>query len=232
MLLRQINEAPIFKMQITCPWSKEEVWIPCCKITGWRFIRLSLLGFLLPMFLFAFSFFPVYIVRTLSHGWEASYNWVLFFLGILGTGIFLWAAYWAYEALTFGGYWAWDQCWECHLWSLDCIDWWHHLHHHQKGEDSPNYCTYSTYLHLFLILYSTYLTLKWDSWRYFGACIYKHGIRKPVNRIMSVFLIFWAVWWIKDLSPLTNKRKSQYILVNFGCISVHWSFYWVLHWLL
>ena len=31
---------------------------------------------------------------------------------------------WAYEALTFGGYWAWDPV-ENTSWSFDCIDWWH-----------------------------------------------------------------------------------------------------------
>ena len=38
---------------------------------------------------------------------QPALKWALFSGGILGTGILMGAA-WAYEALTFGGYWAWD----------------------------------------------------------------------------------------------------------------------------
>ena len=33
--------------------------------------------------------------------------WTLFAAGALGTGIFMGGA-WAYESLSFGGFWAWD----------------------------------------------------------------------------------------------------------------------------
>ena len=48
-------------------------------------------------------------------GWiRPAMPWALFCAGILGLGIMMGAA-WAYESLTFGGYWAWDVgiSWKC-----------------------------------------------------------------------------------------------------------------------
>ncbi len=84
--------------------------------------------------------------------------WSLFSLAVLGVGIMMGAA-WAYESLTFGGYWAWDPVenaslvpWLILVAGVHTILIYKHSGHSQR----------SAYLFLFLtfifILYSTFLT--------------------------------------------------------------------------
>jgi hypothetical protein len=47
--------------------------------------------------------------------------WTLFSTAILGTGILMGGA-WAYEALSFGGYWAWDPCRKYVISTMACND--------------------------------------------------------------------------------------------------------------
>ncbi len=84
--------------------------------------------------------------------------WALFSLAALGVGIMMGAA-WAYESLTFGGYWAWDPVENASLvpW-LILVAGVHTLLIYKHSGHSLR----STYLFLFLtfifILYSTFLT--------------------------------------------------------------------------
>ncbi|HUM65044.1 MAG TPA: cytochrome c biogenesis protein CcsA, partial [Chitinophagaceae bacterium] len=84
--------------------------------------------------------------------------WALFSLAALGVGIMMGAA-WAYESLTFGGYWAWDPVENASLvpW-LILVAGIHTLLIYKHSGHSLR----STYLFLFLtfifILYSTFLT--------------------------------------------------------------------------
>ncbi|HKO82582.1 MAG TPA: cytochrome c biogenesis protein CcsA, partial [Chitinophagaceae bacterium] len=84
--------------------------------------------------------------------------WSLFSLAVLGVGIMMGAA-WAYESLTFGGYWAWDPVENASLvpW-LILVAGVHTLLIYKHSGHSLR----STYLFLFLtfifILYSTFLT--------------------------------------------------------------------------
>ena len=64
------------------------------------------LGFSSTMVPFAFAVGA--LIKKDFEGWLAPVlPWALFSGGILGIGILMGGA-WAYEALTFGGYWAWD----------------------------------------------------------------------------------------------------------------------------
>ncbi len=63
------------------------------------------LGFASTIVPFAFAYGGL---TTKDTSWvKASMPWALFSMAVLGTGIMMGAA-WAYESLTFGGYWAWD----------------------------------------------------------------------------------------------------------------------------
>jgi len=84
--------------------------------------------------------------------------WALFSAGILGTGIFMGGA-WAYEALTFGGFWAWDPVENTSLvpW-LIIVGGVHALLISKNTGYSPR-LAYGMLLSAFiLILYSTFLT--------------------------------------------------------------------------
>jgi cytochrome c-type biogenesis protein CcmF len=84
--------------------------------------------------------------------------WALFCAFILGTGILMGSA-WAYEALTFGGYWAWDP-----VENMSLVPWIILLAgiHTNLVARSTGYSIKSTYLFYLLsfplILYSTFLT--------------------------------------------------------------------------
>jgi cytochrome c-type biogenesis protein CcmF len=96
-------------------------------------------------------------------GWtKLALPWALFSTCILGTGILMGAA-WAYESLTFGGYWAWDPVENASLvpW-LILVAGMHTLVIYNATGHSLR-ATYLFFILTFLfILYSTYLTRSGD----------------------------------------------------------------------
>jgi cytochrome c-type biogenesis protein CcmF len=92
-------------------------------------------------------------------GWtDQGLPWALFSAGILGLGIMMGAA-WAYESLTFGGYWAWDPVENASMvpWLLLVAGIHTMLVFRSTGHSLP-----ATYLFIILafllVLYSTFLT--------------------------------------------------------------------------
>ncbi len=84
--------------------------------------------------------------------------WAAFSIGILGVGIMMGAA-WAYESLTFGGYWAWDPVENASLvpWLVMVAGLHTNLIYRSTGYSLKS--TYAFYvLSFLLILYSTFLT--------------------------------------------------------------------------
>ncbi|HYE55989.1 MAG TPA: cytochrome c biogenesis protein CcsA, partial [Chitinophagaceae bacterium] len=92
-------------------------------------------------------------------GWtKQALPWSLFSAAILGTGIML-GAVWAYESLTFGGYWAWDPVENASLvpWLILVAGVHTHVIYNSTGHSLR--ATYLFYILTFLlILYSTFLT--------------------------------------------------------------------------
>ncbi len=96
-------------------------------------------------------------------GWtKAALPWALFSTCILGTGILMGAA-WAYESLTFGGYWAWDPVENASLvpW-LVMVAGLHTLVIYNATGHSLRASYLFFILSFILILYSTYLTRSGD----------------------------------------------------------------------
>ncbi|HEX8355796.1 MAG TPA: cytochrome c biogenesis protein CcsA, partial [Segetibacter sp.] len=92
-------------------------------------------------------------------GWtKPAIPWAAFSVGILGVGIMMGAA-WAYESLTFGGYWAWDPVENASLvpWLVLVGGLHTNLIYRSSGYSLKS--TYAFYILTFLlILYSTFLT--------------------------------------------------------------------------
>ena len=89
---------------------------------------------------------------------KPAFPWALFAAGILGTGVAMGGA-WAYEALSFGGYWAWDPVENASLvpWLILIAGIHTHLIARSTGHSLK--ATYVLYtLTFLLILYSTFLT--------------------------------------------------------------------------
>lgn len=96
-------------------------------------------------------------------GWtRKALPWTIFSVAILGTGIMM-GAMWAYESLSFGGFWAWDPVENASL-----VPWLFLVAglHTQVIYNSTGHSLRATYVFLLLgflfILYSTYLTRSGD----------------------------------------------------------------------
>jgi cytochrome c-type biogenesis protein CcmF len=162
MLVRQLfQEAPIFQRAdyLSIPQMQDGQSLNALLQNYWMVIHppILFLGFSSTLIPFAFA---------VSGLWKKEYGswtktalpWTLFSCCVLGTGIMMGAA-WAYESLTFGGYWAWDPVENASLvpWLVLIAGM-----HTQVVYNSTGHSLRATYLFLILgftlILYSTFLT--------------------------------------------------------------------------
>jgi cytochrome c-type biogenesis protein CcmF len=115
------------------------------------------LGFALTIVPFAYAIAGLWTKRFTE--WQKpALPWTFIGIMVLGTGILMGGA-WAYEALSFGGFWAWDPVENASLvpW-LTLVSAGHMmLVNRNKGESVMSTFVF-TFLTFFLILYSTYLT--------------------------------------------------------------------------
>jgi cytochrome c-type biogenesis protein CcmF len=115
------------------------------------------LGFALTVVPFAFA---------ISGLWKKDYNswqkpaltWTFFGVMVLGTGILMGGA-WAYEALSFGGFWAWDPVENASLvpW-LTLVGAGHVMMIYKNKGQSLFWCFFLSLIAFILVLYSTFLT--------------------------------------------------------------------------
>jgi cytochrome c-type biogenesis protein CcmF len=162
MLVRQLfQDAPIFQRAdyLSIPQMQDGQSLNALLQNYWMVIHppILFLGFSSTLIPFAFA---------VSGLWKKEYGswtktalpWTLFSCCVLGTGIMMGAA-WAYESLTFGGYWAWDPVENASL-----VPWLVLLAglHTQVVYNATGHSLRTTYLFLILgftlILYSTFLT--------------------------------------------------------------------------
>ncbi|MFZ9687627.1 MAG: cytochrome c biogenesis protein CcsA [Chitinophagaceae bacterium] len=137
--------------------------------------------------------------------------WALFCAGILGLGIMMGAA-WAYESLTFGGYWAWDPVENASLvpWLL-LVAGIHTLLIFQSTGHSLKASYAFIALSYLLVLYSTFLTrtgvlgdTSVHSFTGEGSTLYWHLII-----MMLVFLIAPLVFYFKDKKNIPVEVKEE-----------------------
>jgi len=114
------------------------------------------LGFASTIVPFAFAFAGM---MNKNHDWiKTTLPWAAFSGAVLGTGIMMGAA-WAYESLSFGGYWAWDPVENASLvpWIILIAGLHTNLIYKSTGYSLRS--TYFFYIMCFiLVLYSTFLT--------------------------------------------------------------------------
>ncbi|PHI21820.1 cytochrome c assembly protein [Lewinellaceae bacterium SD302] len=160
LLLREVFDAPIFKQadyvellpqiaQGLNP-SLQNYWMTIHPPT-------LFLGFASTVVPFAFAIAGLW---TKDHkNWlRPALHWTLFSTAVLGTGILMGGA-WAYEALNFGGYWAWDPVENTSLVPWIILVAGLHTNLIAKSTGQGIRATYIYYLLGFLlIVYSTFLT--------------------------------------------------------------------------
>jgi cytochrome c-type biogenesis protein CcmF len=162
LLVRQMfQEAPIFQRAdyLSIPQMQDGQSLNALLQNYWMVIHppVLFLGFSSTLIPFAFAFAGLW-KKEFGSWTKTALPWTLFSCCVLGTGIMMGAA-WAYESLTFGGYWAWDPVENASLvpW-LVLVAGLHTL----VVYNSTGHSLRATYLFLILgftlILYSTFLT--------------------------------------------------------------------------
>ncbi|MEY2949110.1 MAG: hypothetical protein RLZZ248_311 [Bacteroidota bacterium] len=158
LLLRETMDAPIFNNADYLTLIKGNGLNPLLQ-NYWMTIHppTLFLGFSSTVVPFAFAVGA--LIKKDFQGWLAPVlPWALFSGGILGIGILMGGA-WAYEALTFGGYWAWDP-----VENMSLVPWiilvaGIHTNLIAKATQQSLRSTFAFYLLTFiLIVYSTFLT--------------------------------------------------------------------------
>lgn len=168
------------------------------------------LGFASSIVPFAFAFAGLW--KKDYKGWiKAALPWTSFSAAMLGGGIMLGAA-WAYESLTFGGYWAWDPVENASLvpWLLMVAGL-----HTMLINKSTGYSAKSTFWFLFLafllLLYSTFLTrtgvlgdTSVHSFTGEGNSLFWHLII-----MMSTFAILFLLVYFKNYKQIPAGQKEE-----------------------
>ena len=162
MLVREMfQEAPIFQRAdyLSFPQMQDGQSLNALLQNYWMVIHppVLFLGFSSTIVPFAFAVAGLW-KKEYGSWTKTALPWTLFSGCVLGTGIMMGAA-WAYESLTFGGYWAWDPVENASL-----VPWLVMIAglHTQVVYNATGHSLRATYLFLILgftlILYSTFLT--------------------------------------------------------------------------
>ncbi|MBK8967815.1 MAG: cytochrome c biogenesis protein CcsA [Lewinellaceae bacterium] len=157
-LLRQTMDAPIFAQADYLAQIKGNGLNPLLQ-NYWMTIHppTLFLGFASTIVPFAYAMAGLWL-REHKDWLKPALPWALFSGAILGTGILMGGA-WAYEALSFGGYWAWDPVENTSLVPWITLVAGIHTNLIARNTGYSIRSTYGFYLITFiLILYSTYLT--------------------------------------------------------------------------
>ncbi len=158
LLLRDVIDAPIFSQADYVGLLDGKGISPLLQ-NYWMIIHppTLFLGFASTVVPFAFAAAGLWLAD--HKGWlRPALRWSLFSAGILGIGILMGGA-WAYEALNFGGYWAWDPVENTSLvpWLLLVAG--IHTNLVAKATGHSIRSTYAFYILGFVgVLYSSYLT--------------------------------------------------------------------------
>jgi cytochrome c-type biogenesis protein CcmF len=146
-------------------------------------------------------------------GWtRAAAPWALFSAAVLGLGIMMGAA-WAYESLTFGGFWAWDPVENASLvpW-LIMVAGAHTLVIYNSTGHSLRATYFFFLLSFILILYSTYLTRSGDLQDTSVHAFVTAGINWQLRIFVLAFLLPSMVLFIRRYKqiPFIAKEESSY----------------------
>jgi cytochrome c-type biogenesis protein CcmF len=160
LMREQLGDIPLFHNPdyLNFPRIKEGNDLNTLLQNYWMVIHppILFLGFASTIIPFGFAYSGLV---NKDHSWtKASLSWALFSAAALGTGVMMGAA-WAYESLSFGGYWAWDPVENASMvpWLILIAGLHTNLIYNHSSYSLKS--TYFFYIGSFiLVLYSTFLT--------------------------------------------------------------------------
>ena len=213
LLVRDMfQEAPIFQRAdyLSLPQMQDGQGLNQLLQNYWMVIHppILFLGFASTLVPFAFAIAGLW--KKDFGGWtKVALPWTLFSAAILGTGIML-GAIWAYESLTFGGYWAWDPVENASLvpWLILIAGL-----HTQVIYNSAGYSLRATYvfhiLTFLLILYSTFLTRSGVLGDTSVHAFTDLGMNFQLVMFMAVFALPAAFLLIKRYKQIPHIAKEE-----------------------
>ncbi|MGB4838877.1 MAG: cytochrome c biogenesis protein CcsA [Saprospiraceae bacterium] len=208
-LLRSINDAPIFANADYLSLIKGRGMNPLLQ-NYWMTIHppTLFLGFASTIVPFAFAFAGL-MIKDHKEWIKQSLNWSLFSAGILGTGLVM-GSLWAYVALSFGGYWAWDPVENASLVPWLTLIAGIHVHLISKNTGYATRALYFFYLISFvLILYSTFLTRSGVLGDTSAHAFTEMGLEWQLIFIMAVFTIPGFFLLLKNYKNIKNPEKEE-----------------------
>ncbi len=159
LLRNQMQGAPIFSMPNYLDFIKDGNGLNPLLQNYWMVIHppILFLGFASTLIPFAYCIAGLW-KNNFDNWTQPTLTWSVFGVMILGTGIMMGGA-WAYESLSFGGYWAWDPVENASLvpW-LTLVAGLHTLNIYKNSKYSLKTTLGLLIISFFLIIYSTYLT--------------------------------------------------------------------------
>ncbi len=213
VLLRNETPGPIFSQPNYLQFIRDGNGLNALLQNYWMVIHppVLFLGFASTLIPFAYAIAGLW---TRDHkGWATpAIPWAAFSTAVLGVGIMMGAA-WAYESLTFGGYWAWDPVENASLvpWLVMVGGMHTNLVYRNSGYSLR--ATYFFYIVSFLlVLYSTFLTRSGVLGDTSVHAFTDLGMNLQLVLFILVFLIpaFWLLIARRKEIPAIHKEENTY----------------------
>lgn len=212
VLLRHTMDAPIFQNASYLTLIEGQGLNPLLQ-NYWNVIHP-------PTLFLGFASTSIPFCFAMSGLWEGKYKawlkpalpWALFSMMILGTGLLM-GSFWAYEALNFGGYWAWDPVENASLvpWILGVAA--IHTHLIARNTGRAIKMTVGLYALTFIgILYSTFLTRSGVLEDTSVHAFTELGLETQLSAFILFFIglsIFFLIWRRKAIPNVKSEERSS-----------------------
>ncbi|HTQ65512.1 MAG TPA: cytochrome c biogenesis protein CcsA [Puia sp.] len=213
LLVRQMfSEAPIFQRPdyLSIPQMQDGQGLNALLQNYWNVIHppILFLGFASTIVPFAYAIAGLW--KKQYGGWtKVALPWTLFSACVLGTGIMMGAA-WAYESLSFGGYWAWDP-----VENASMVPWLVLVAglHTLVIYNSTGHSLRATYLFMILefilVLYSTFLTRSGILGDTSVHAFVDSGMNIQLVLFILVFMVPALVLFFKEYNNIPHIKKEE-----------------------
>lgn len=208
-LLREVMDAPIFMQADYLSKISGNGLNPLLQ-NYWMTIHppTLFLGFASTLFPFSYAIAGLW-TREHREWLQPALRWALFSGAILGLGILMGGA-WAYEALTFGGYWAWDPVENTSLVPWITLVAGIHTNLVARSTGYSIRSTYGFYLLTFiLILYSTYLTRSGILGDTSAHAFTEMGLGMQLILYIGVFSLLGGWLWGSRYRGVPQDKKEE-----------------------
>jgi len=209
LLIRDVIDAPIFANADYLSLIEGKGLNPLLQ-NYWMTIHppVLFLGFASTSIPFAFAIGSL-LTRDYKTWLIPALKWSLFSAFILGTGILMGAA-WAYEALTFGGYWAWDPVENASLVPWIILVAGVHTNLIARNTGYSIRTTYLFYLLTFImIVYSTFLTRSGILGETSAHAFTEMGLEWQLVAFISFFILQALYFYFTRRKAIPVKAKEE-----------------------